>query len=338
MNIEQAKKIPLELVMQEIKAVETKSKSDRSEIWYQSPFHEDKTASFKIDTKKCYWKDWGTGKGGDVIKLVCEYNQMTVSEALKWLKKFEGVTLPENKTAHPARQKTAAKHKAEPVNGLLKEKEITNGKLCQYIGERGLPVPLVRDYCREVSFKNSESGKMAYGIGMENNAGGWEVRGAIGGFKAVIGNKAITTICRQKNKVAVEKVHIFEGFIDFLTKENKWPSGENEATIILNSASLIAEGIEEIRTNEKLKEAKNVRLWLDNDTAGDRATQEMADQLHEVYEVGDMRRIYADYKDFNEYWTESPEARKSTGGVHQYDDTATGNLRKIAESHSKPKF
>jgi len=336
MNIAQAKQIPLELVMQEIKAVETKAKADRSEIWYQSPFHEDKTASFKIDTKKCYWKDWGTGKGGDVIKLACEYNQMTVSEALKWLKRFEGVTLPENKTTPPAAKKTAGNHKAEPVNGLLKEKNITNGTLCQYIGKRGLPVDLVRDYCREVSFKNGESGKVAYGIGMENNAGGWEVRGAIGGFKAVVGNKAITTICRAKKQV--ETVHVFEGYMDFLTKENKWPSGENEASIILNSASLIAEGIQEIKTHEQLKEAKNVRLWLDNDNAGDKATQELADQLHQVYEVGDMRRIYADYKDFNEYWTESPEARKTNNGQYQYDDSASGNHRKLAERNSLPKF
>jgi DNA primase len=338
MNIKQAKEIPLEAVLRGLQAEETSAKADRSEIFYKSPVRQEKTGSFKIDTKKNAWFDFGTGKGGDIIKLAQELNGGTVSEALQWLKRFQGVTLPEIQKDAPRGRITAAKAKEKDETSELKrvkEKTITNPALCQYIGARGLPMALMREYCREISYKG-ENERIIYGIGFENDVQGWELRGAIGDFKANVNGKAISTIYPQEGQA--ETVHMFEGFTDFLTMQNKWPRGEKDAVIVLNGAAMAKAGIEKIKTDDRLKGAADVRLWFDNDATGDRITQETADELHTLHEVADMRQTYAGYKDLNEYWVKSPEAKRTADGIKTYDDTASASVKRLAERGSKPKF
>jgi DNA primase len=334
MNIKQAKEIPIEAVLRGIQAEETNAKADRSEIFYKSPVREEKTGSFKIDTKKNAWFDFGTGKGGDIIKLAQELNGGTVSEALQWLKRFEGAELPKIETTHPRGRKTAAKAIPAGEPKRVKEKRLTNQKLCEYIGGRGLPLALVRDYCSEISIQ--EDGRIIWGIGFANDAGGWELRGAIGDFKTNINGKAITTIYPQEGEA--ETVHIFEGFTDFLTMQNKWGRNAQDAVIVLNGATMAKAGTDKIKTDERLKTAKNVRSWVDNDETGDRVTQEIADELHTLHEVGDMRQIYKDFKDLNEWWMKSPEAKRTADGIKTYDDTASASVKRLAERGNLPKF
>ena len=53
------------------------------ELWYQSPIRSgDNDPSFKVDTVKNLWFDHGIAKGGNVIDLVCELQNVTVKEAL----------------------------------------------------------------------------------------------------------------------------------------------------------------------------------------------------------------------------------------------------------------
>lgn len=43
-----------------------------AEFWYKSPYRDERTASFKVDTAKGLWYDFGTGKGGDIFTLAGE--------------------------------------------------------------------------------------------------------------------------------------------------------------------------------------------------------------------------------------------------------------------------
>jgi len=49
------------------------------------PFHPEKTPSFYVSPSKQIWKCFGCGKGGDVIKFVAEYENLSYREAAKLL-------------------------------------------------------------------------------------------------------------------------------------------------------------------------------------------------------------------------------------------------------------
>jgi len=49
------------------------------------PFHSEKTPSFYVSPSKQIWKCFGCGKGGDVIKFVAEYENISYREAAKLL-------------------------------------------------------------------------------------------------------------------------------------------------------------------------------------------------------------------------------------------------------------
>ena len=38
-------------------------------LWYSAPYRTERTPSFKVDTTKNVWFDFGTGKGGDIFDL-----------------------------------------------------------------------------------------------------------------------------------------------------------------------------------------------------------------------------------------------------------------------------
>ena len=42
-------------------------------LWYSAPYRTERTPSFKVDTAKNVWFDFGTGKGGDIFDLAGEF-------------------------------------------------------------------------------------------------------------------------------------------------------------------------------------------------------------------------------------------------------------------------
>jgi DNA primase len=55
------------------------------------PFHSEKTPSFYVSPSKQIWKCFGCGKGGDVIKFVAEYENISYREAAKLLAERYGI-------------------------------------------------------------------------------------------------------------------------------------------------------------------------------------------------------------------------------------------------------
>ena len=52
-----------------------------------SPFNDEKTPSFVVSPSKEIWKDFSSGKGGNVISFLMEHEQYTYPEALLFLAK-----------------------------------------------------------------------------------------------------------------------------------------------------------------------------------------------------------------------------------------------------------
>lgn len=61
------------------------------------PFHSEKSPSFNVHPTQQFYKCFGCGAGGDVIKFVMEYEKVTFPEAIASLAEQFGVPMPEKK-------------------------------------------------------------------------------------------------------------------------------------------------------------------------------------------------------------------------------------------------
>jgi DNA primase len=60
-----------------------------------SPFNEEKSPSFMVSPVKQIWKDFSSGKGGNVVSFLMEHEHMTYPEALRWLAKRYNIEIEE---------------------------------------------------------------------------------------------------------------------------------------------------------------------------------------------------------------------------------------------------
>ncbi|MCH4824022.1 DNA primase [Gramella lutea] len=60
-----------------------------------SPFTEERTPSFMVSPVKQIWKDFSSGKGGNVVAFLMEHEHFTYPEAIKYLAKKYGIEIEE---------------------------------------------------------------------------------------------------------------------------------------------------------------------------------------------------------------------------------------------------
>ena len=222
--------------------------------WYDSPLRNERTPSFKVNTERNQWYDFGSGEHGDIIDLVCALHRCTISEAIRLLSGAKQV-------AHQDFSFGGERKIYERKLEILSAQPLSNTYLLRYIVERGIPLCIANRFCSEIRYNNTN--RTYYAIGFSNDAGGWEIRSPY--FKGCIAPKAITTISK-----GTDILQIFEGFMDFLSWQTlNLPSTCD--TIVLNSLALLP------RIQEKLKGYKQVESFLDNDDAHLRTIE---DQLH----------------------------------------------------------
>ena len=243
--------------------------------WYYSPLCNERTPSFKVNTERNQWYDFGSGEHGDIIDLVCALHRCTISEAIRLLSGAKQVALQEFSFGG---ERKISERKLE----ILSAQPLSNPNLLRYLAARAIPLPIASAYCSEVLFRNMK--QTYYAIGFANDALGWEIRNMY--FKGCIAPKAITTIKRES-----DRLQIFEGFMDFLSWQTLHPSSTCDA-IVLNSLALLP------RIQEKIKGYKQVESFLDNDDAG-RKSFEVLKQFYPQIIDGSVR--YRTYKDLNEW-------------------------------------
>lgn len=146
MNIEEAKRIPLEVYLRRIGFTPVKQHGDS--LWYCSPFRKEKTPSFKVSGSRNLWYDFGAGQGGDIITLAMELQgTKDISYALKAI---EGYFPSAVSPAAPSQQR-------EPqVTGYQQVRidPLINPVLLGYLQERGIPPEIAKKTCKEVHFQN----------------------------------------------------------------------------------------------------------------------------------------------------------------------------------------
>lgn len=70
MDARQMREIPIADFLNAMGIHPTKQKGNA--LWYSAPYRTERTPSFKVDTNKNVWFDFGIGKGGDIFDLAGE--------------------------------------------------------------------------------------------------------------------------------------------------------------------------------------------------------------------------------------------------------------------------
>ena len=292
-------------------------------VMYRSPLREETHPSFKVDTEKNLWIDYGEGRGGSIIDLCMRMEGCTLSEAIRRL----GQTVPDN-TVYSS-------HKDFSQNNL--QPTMAANETRKLISISGTLPPHLQDYLTKERCINLEKAmpflkcisyevrsRLYQAIGFANLSGGYELRDNKT-FKGTIAPKDITPIFTDR----AEPVCIFEGFMDFLS----FLSMKEEITnhcLVMNSVSNVARTIRYLND----RHLTNIRAFLDNDEAGRRAVQ---DFIKAGFHVEDMNIHYKDFKDLNEYHVSRAREQQKRKAQEQTHISITGQNKKSKQVKLKMK-
>ena len=283
-------------------------------VMYRSPLREETHPSFKVDTEKNLWIDYGEGRGGSIIDLCMRMEGCTLSEAIRRL----GQNAPDNGTYNFLNDFVPNNPQpAMVVNGARRLIEISDTlppHLQDYLTkERCIDLEKAMPFLKCISYE--VRGRHYQAIGFANLSGGYELRDDKT-FKGTIAPKDITPIFTDR----AEPVCIFEGFMDFLS----FLSMKEEITnhcLVMNSVSNVARTIRYLND----RHLTHIRAFLDNDEAGRRAVQ---DFIKAGFHVEDMNIHYKDFKDLNEYHVSRVREQQKRKAQEQTHISITGQNKK----------
>lgn len=298
MNIEQAKGISMPKFLDKLGHKPTKENS--REAWYKSPLRNENTASFKVCKKRNVCYDFGIPWGGDIVDFSCRYlksigEDHLIPDGLRFINSFVGQgdhfeAIVDRPSVQPE-QKLVIKS-VDPVKHV---------SLIRYIERRGISMSIANQYLKQIRLFNRGTNTHLYALGFINEERGYELRNPM--FKGSVGKKNITSV--KGSNLQSKEIHVFEGFFDFLSALTKLGlSRFKEDAIILNSLSCIklAPPYLELRNYERLYS------WLDNDEAGERATNKLIDFCKNVDGLAlvKMNKVYEDFNDVNAWHVAKP--------------------------------
>ena len=267
----------------------TRKKND-TDYWYLSPLRDERTASFHIDRVTNEWYDFGLMAGGNPIDFLLRYHRCSIAELLERINiSFSPHQLylfePE---LHGGRAGAAHKLVVKDVRPLYAY------PLKNYLHERLIPIAVADAFCKEVSYEIG--GRLYYGIGFQNNMGGWEIRNK--NFKQSSSPKDITCLGS-----GVGSVHVFEGFMDFLSYRAMHPYEDPKSVdfAVLNGAGLFDRALPFLSQHDR------VHLWLDRDVTG-LAYRDYALSLGSRFV--DESGLYEKFKDLNDWLRCKGEVKK----------------------------
>ena len=290
---------------------------------YRSPFREETHPSFKVDTEKNLWIDYGEGRGGSIIDLCMRMEGCTLSEAIRRL----GQNAPDNGTYNFLNNFVPNNPQpAMAVNGARRLIEISDTlppHLQDYLTkERCIDLEKAMPFLKCISYE--VRGRHYQAIGFANLSGGYELRDDKT-FKGTIAPKDITPIFTDR----AEPVCIFEGFMDFLS----FLSMKEEITnhcLVMNSVSNVARTIRYLND----RHLTHIRAFLDNDEAGRRAVQ---DFMKAGFHVEDMNIHYKDFKDLNDFHVSRVRGQQKRKAQEQTHISITGQNKKSKQVKLKMK-
>jgi hypothetical protein len=280
MNCITANKIPITHILRNIYQCEP-SEIRGNEVKYKAPSRNEHTASLFVNREMNVWKDFGNGKGGKAIDLVCELSGVSVAGALLILSGVQPASIDFSSFSQPNH---------EPEFKLSHVQPLQNRVLIQYLESRKIPyqiaanVPQLKEAYWKYQDKKTLEIRNNFALAFENDLGGFELRNKY--FKAGTSPKTITTIPGSGTGL-----NLFEGFFYYLAASTFFPKRSENTTIVLNSLV----NLEKV----DLTRYQKINLFLDNDPAGITAATEIM-QVH-AGAFNRSQQFYKHYKDFNKY-------------------------------------
>ena len=117
-----------------------------------SPFSQERTPSFMVSPVKQIWKDFSSGKGGNVVAFLMEHEHFTYPEAIRFLAKKYNIEIEETQQSDVEKEKMNLRESLYLVNQYAQEQfskdlwESTEGMAIglSYFRERGFTDEIIR--------------------------------------------------------------------------------------------------------------------------------------------------------------------------------------------------
>ena len=269
MNCKQANEsIHLADVMNKLGYDVLKKEKGGNECRYLSPFRSEAEPSFYINIKNNCWYDHGEGQGSySVVDFAIRYLQANggstdVSSALTWL---ENLGFQNFSSTNLFKEDLDKESNQNSDLEFIRAKPVEHPVIFQYLNGRGISASVIREHLLEIQYRNVKIGKLFFGFGISNRAGGYEIRSAKDNpsFKSCLIKKDISIVSKDLNSTVL---NVFEGLTDFLSFQML--TGKNKLQgdcLIMHSLSSFRKTIDFINGKEKYS---RINLWLDNDQSG----------------------------------------------------------------------
>ena len=256
------------------------------EYLYHSPLRTDSSPSFFVNPTINVFNDFGNDTDkGSIIDLVMKLEKLSFPDACKFIDRVDG---KKERDFSPPLSLSCRPYSNDLQScEVVAVKDLQHPALIRYVKSRKISFQTAFTFLKEIHYKNAKG--QFFGVGYQNESGGYVVRSEIMKKPINLGMSDITIIGIGISK----KVSVFEGIFDFLSAVEYYGLPTSTA-IILNSVSNLNKAI------PHLKKAEKAYLFLDNDDAGKKAVQKFRDIGINIL---DQSKIYENCKDFNEYLT-----------------------------------
>lgn len=317
MNIYQANNLDFRDLLSRLGHEPVKVLKGGRDIWYYSPFRQEKEPSFHIREGREYdwvWYDFGHDGASTILDFIMQYKNTDKRGALAFLD-----TLYPNYRSHTSNAVTKDPNQVSfsfpsqsPPQAILKNKEeqyrdfefiqdlpLKSEAIFNYLQSRRVPRSIASKYFRVVKYRHKEKPgqKPYFGFGMVNESGGWEVRSASDRerekFKTALIAKDISVI--EGTEQGRGEVSVFEGMTDFVSLLAMFgvDSLKGDA-IILHGLKLYGRAAAYIREHGY----NRINTFLDNNQSGQETTEQFINDFGNL--VANQSSTFAGYVDLND--------------------------------------
>ncbi len=127
-----------------------------------SPFSDERTPSFMVSPVKQIWKDFSTGKGGNVVAFLMEHEHFTYPEAIKYLAKKYNIEIEETQ------QSDAQKEAANERESLYLVSEFANTYFQKILHDTDQGKSIGLSYFKERGFTEDTVRKFDLGYALDD--------------------------------------------------------------------------------------------------------------------------------------------------------------------------
>ena len=175
-----------------------------------SPFTDERTPSFMVSPVKQIWKDFSSGKGGNVVAFLMEHEHFTYPEAIKYLARKYNIEIEETERTDEEKEQASERESMYLVS------EFAQKYFSEILWESELGKAIGLSYFKERGFTDSIIRKFGLGYGLDL----WDAftnEALDKGYKLEYLEKTGLTIVKQDNQdaSATKKFDRFKGRVLF---------------------------------------------------------------------------------------------------------------------------